>query len=103
MEQKHILKAEIIRALQELKISEWHEAKLNFDFPPYINKGWTGSQFFFDNQGNKIRLGLFGDEEFNNTLYKTIIELNKQGNCNRVSFVGKRDKLNHGVISISFE
>jgi hypothetical protein len=103
MDQKRILKAEIIRTLQELKNSEWNEANLNFDFPPYINKGWTGMQLFSDTQGHKIRLTLFGDEKFNNTLYKAIMELNKEENFNRITFIGSRKNLVEGSISISFE
>lgn len=86
-----LIKEEVCRVLFDLNNTQWHSVKLVFDFPPYINKGWTGSQFFYDSEGNKIRLGLFGDEKFNTYLCKFIVDVNRNGSYNRIIFSANRN------------
>jgi hypothetical protein len=103
MEEKlNFIKKEICRALRKFDNSEWHATKLFFDFPPYINKGWTGAQFFYDQHGNKIRLGFLGDDEFNNNLYDFISKVNQKEQYNRITFTAHKDSLDDAEISIIF-
>jgi hypothetical protein len=101
-ENLNLIKMEICHALRKLDNNEWHSTELFFDFPPYINKGWTGTQFFYDQHGNKIRLGLFGDDEFNNKLYDFISKVNQSEQYNRIIFIAHRDSLDDAEISLIF-
>lgn len=81
---------------------QWFSTELIFDFPSYVSKGWTGSQSFYDEEGNKVRLGLFGDEKFNFNLYKLITEVNQVGLYNRIIFSAKRDLQDDVLINIIY-
>ncbi len=97
-----IIRKEICRILGDLDNSQWFSTELIFDFPPYVSKGWTGSQSFYDEAGNKVRLGLFGDEKFNFNLYKFITEVNQVRLYNRIIFSAKRDLQAAMVINIIY-
>ncbi|HYH15447.1 MAG TPA: hypothetical protein VD794_09510 [Flavisolibacter sp.] len=98
-----IIKQEIIRELLALNNAEWHTVQLTFDFPPYLNKGYSGSQNFKDQQGNRVRVLFYGDHAFDNNMYDFIAAVNQQGNCNQVVFTAQRDQLDGAEISVGFK
>jgi hypothetical protein len=97
------IQREIERILNEMENKKWSTTVLHFSFPPYINKGWTGKQFFFDINDSKVEAVVFGDARFNSILYKCIIDWNKiDYRINEITFSGNKDKLNEGEISVTF-
>jgi hypothetical protein len=96
------LRHALVQALHGLKNSSWHRVNLTIDFPPFINKGYKGAQFFWDANGNLVDLFLPSDQEFQNRIYNFIYEVNQQGNYNQVVFSAEKDKLNEAEISVIF-
>ena len=97
-----IIKA-IISELEKLNSGNWHTAKINFDFPPYINRGFTGSQYFYDKNGTQVNLFLLGDQKFQSILYDFIYEANKTSNLNQIVVSAQNDKLEEAEISVGFD
>ena len=96
------LKKAIISELAKLNDRGWHTAKINIDFPPYINMGFTGTHFFYDKDGEKVNLFLAGDQQFHFTLYNFIYGVNQEDYFNQIIISAQYDKLEDAEISIEF-
>lgn len=97
------LKKAIISELAKLNDRDWHTAKINIDFPPYINKGFTGIHYFYDKDGKQVKLFLTGDQQFHFTLYNFIYDVNKEGIFNQIIISAQHDKLEEAKISVEFK
>jgi hypothetical protein len=49
----------IIQTLKAKDLKDWNWVNLVFEFPPYINKGFTGRQSFEGIEKNKVGNTLF--------------------------------------------
>ncbi|PZR29954.1 MAG: hypothetical protein DI535_00160 [Citrobacter freundii] len=96
------VKNEIVRAIRQLSNDNWHTVKIVLAFPPYINKGWTGTQSFTDENGQKLRLAVFGDDQFNKIMYRFIAHLKVTGNENQIIFDATRGTLENANISVGY-
>lgn len=102
MQKLDIIKAEISRLLKTNNDVPWERTKLIFEFPPYINKGHTGSQFFWDSEGNKLRKVLFLDEMALKFFYSFIFQNNQANEYNTIIFETKKDDYENASIILSF-
>jgi hypothetical protein len=96
------LKESIIKNIKAKVLNDWYKCKLVFEFPPYINRGSTGSQFFEDKDGNKADNVIFLDDEGLNIFFSLIVKYNQEKEYNTIIFETKKDDYENALISISF-
>jgi hypothetical protein len=96
------IKNDLIESLMKLENKEWSNVVLTIDFPPYINKGYSGTQLFTGADGNKIRLILKHNIELQEKLLDFIIDINKNGNCNQIVFSTERNSYQNSKIETLF-
>lgn len=102
MEDLELIKKQIIKVLKAKEFEKWDKCKLLFVFPPYINMGHTGSQFFWDKEGNKVRNILFLDDEAINVFFKFVVKNNQDNNYNTIIFETEYNDYENATIEISF-
>jgi hypothetical protein len=78
------------------------DAKLIFEFPPFINRGSTGTQFFWDAKGTKVGKIIFLDSAAFKVFFALIVEHNQTNLYNTIIFETKKDGYERASISISF-
>jgi hypothetical protein len=93
----------IVDALRRLTNQSWQKAEIVIDFPPTINRGYKGTQLFINENNEKVKLSVMGDEIFNTQLYQHIYLLNQTGEYNRIRIVAFRENIDATSIQVSFE
>lgn len=96
------LKNNLIKALEGLGNENWQTVEMTIDFPPFINRAYSGSQTFKDKSGVKVKLVLFGDLEFQNSICKFIYEVNQNDEYNQILFFANRADYKNAQISLIF-
>lgn len=102
MQKLDLLKDEIIRQLKEDESIQWSVTKLIFEFPPYINRGSTGSQYFWDSNGNEVDKMLFLDQRSLKLFFSLIVEYNQDNHYNTIIFETKKGEYENASITILF-
>jgi hypothetical protein len=96
---KEIISAE----LEKIDNQEWISAEVYFDFAPYINRGYAGTQLFHGKDGKLISVFLLGDERFKDNLFKYIYFANQGDNINRIKVSAKKSPQLLVEVITSFE
>ncbi len=84
------LKNEIIIFLKKHEFKNWDFVSMEFQFPPFINKGYKGQCFFMDSNKNVIDYTFFLSEEFNLNFYQFIFKYNQSNENNTIKFFSKK-------------
>lgn len=97
-----LIKQHLIRILQSKPLSDWFNCRIILEFPPNINKGHKGRQFFWNKEGENVRNVVFFDEAGLNDFFKYIIANNQLNQYNIITFESKKDDYENATIEISF-
>ena len=71
------IKGKIILLITAQLKSGWSSCILTYEYPPVLNRAFSGTQKFLDEDGNRVRLILQPDQELADLLYKFIVRLFK--------------------------
>ncbi len=100
-EKLEVIKNDFIRLIKLSNNQDWISAEITIDFPPFINKGYPGSQIVKDSKGNNIRLIKY-DEEFGNNMFDFIIQFNQDSKFNQIAFYTKKNDYENATIDVGF-
>lgn len=100
-EQLNQIKVAILKIIVESDITEWVDAKIWIDFPPFLNRGFFSTQVVKDRDGKNVRL-FRPNDQLRNLLFSFIYHHNQEGQYNEIYFAASKDNLDAGEISILF-
>lgn len=95
------IKSEIINLIRQSGNEHWVSAVITIDFPPFINKGYSGSQIVKDENGNNIRLIKFS-ESLSEKIFSYIVDCNQDCNYNQIVFTANKNDLEKSEIKAIF-
>ena len=97
-----VIKRELIRLLRNIDNEQWNSTELIIEFPPFLNKGFNTMPSFWDMGGNRLRIFLKYDDDFNKTFYSFVRDINSEGKYNQINFSAKKDDYDNADIKVFF-
>jgi hypothetical protein len=97
------LKGKVVDLVSKINSESWVGAQIKFNFPPFINKGYTGTFLFKDAENKTLPIFLPFDPDLQNQILNLIFKYNQENHFNTIVVDIVRDDYENTSINVSFD